>query len=60
MREFRFWYKRGPSVIVASLVTAMVCLAHAAPVQQVHRLEAGPTTVAFGYYWSEAKPVLQD
>jgi acetamidase/formamidase len=27
--------------------------------QQTHRLEAGPETVAFGYYWSEAEPVLR-
>lgn len=27
--------------------------------QQIHRLEAGPDTVAFGYYWSEAEPVLR-
>jgi acetamidase/formamidase len=25
---------------------------------KMHRLEATPATVAFGYYWSEAKPVL--
>ena len=25
----------------------------------VHRLEATPQTVAYGYYWSEAKPVLR-
>jgi acetamidase/formamidase len=25
---------------------------------QTHRLEATPATVAYGYYWSEAKPVL--
>lgn len=31
----------------------------AAPLQQTHRLEAGPSTVAFGYYWSEAEPVLR-
>src|SRR5947208_15617208 len=24
-----------------------------------HRLEATPQTVAYGYYWSEAKPVLR-
>src|ERR1700675_2523275 len=24
-----------------------------------HRLEATPATVAYGYYWSEAKPVLR-
>jgi acetamidase/formamidase len=26
---------------------------------KVHRLEATPATVAYGYYWSEAKPVLR-
>ena len=25
----------------------------------VHRLEATPSTVAYGYYWAEAKPVLR-
>jgi len=27
--------------------------------QRTHRLEATPSTVAYGYYWSEAKPVLR-
>ena len=31
--------------------------AHASA-QRTHRLEAGPDTVAWGYYWSEAEPVL--
>src|SRR6476620_6769172 len=26
---------------------------------KTHRLEATPATVAYGYYWSEAKPVLR-
>ena len=26
---------------------------------RTHRLEARPDTVAYGYYWSEAKPVLR-
>ena len=32
-----------------------------APAQgpRTHRLEATPDTVAYGYYWSEAKPVLR-
>jgi acetamidase/formamidase len=29
------------------------------PGATVHRLEATPQTVAYGYYWSEAKPVLR-
>ena len=31
----------------------------AAQSPRVHRLEATPDTVAYGYYWSEAKPVLR-
>jgi acetamidase/formamidase len=33
-------------------------IAHAQP-PQVHRLEATPATIAYGYYWSEAAPVLR-
>src|SRR6185295_2472544 len=29
------------------------------PSYRTHRLEATPSTVAYGYYWSEAKPVLR-
>src|SRR3982750_4162845 len=29
------------------------------PKPKTHRLEATPATVAYGYYWSEAKPVLR-
>jgi acetamidase/formamidase len=29
------------------------------PVPRTHRLEATPANVAYGYYWSEAKPVLR-
>jgi acetamidase/formamidase len=27
--------------------------------QRTHRLEAAPATIAYGYYWSDAKPVLR-
>jgi len=30
-----------------------------ATAQRVHQLPATPTTVAYGYYWSEAKPALR-
>ena len=30
----------------------------AAQSPRVHRLEASPSTVAYGYYWAEAKPAL--
>lgn len=38
----------------------LVCGAAALQAQngRTHRLEATPSTVAYGYYWSEAKPVL--
>src|SRR3954468_4804227 len=39
--------------ILAVIVTA------SAQSQTVHKLSATPTTVAYGYYWSEAKPVLR-
>jgi acetamidase/formamidase len=44
----------------APLVPAMLLLAVARPAtaQQTHTLLATPTTVAWGYYWSGAKPVL--
>ena len=44
---------------------ALLCLALAASASaqsgsgRTHRLEATPTTVAYGYYWSEAQPVLR-
>jgi acetamidase/formamidase len=34
------------------------CAGQPAP-SRVHRLEATPATVAYGYYWSDAKPVLR-
>ena len=49
-----------------SLLSAMVVLTAAAPFAvraqpgpKTHRLLATPDTVAYGYYWSEAKPVLR-
>jgi hypothetical protein len=39
-----------------ALLTAPV--AHAQP-PQVHRLEATPASIAYGYYWSGAPPVLR-
>ena len=45
-----------PCAGLAALLAAAV--AHAQP-PQVHRLEATPATIAYGYYWSEAAPVLR-
>jgi acetamidase/formamidase len=49
------------TIIPGSAVLAVFALTLAgqtrAPI--THRLEATPSTVAYGYYWSEAKPVLR-
>jgi acetamidase/formamidase len=48
-----------------SITCAAVSIAFAAavggqaPAPRVHRLEATPSTVAYGYYWAEAQPVLR-
>ena len=42
---------------LAALVLAS--LAGRAQTPKTHRLEATPSTVAYGYYWSEAKPALR-
>ena len=59
----------GPLALAGLLVTATLfatgpgVLAQGAQATQAgartHRLEATPATVAYGYYWSEAKPVLR-
>ena len=45
------------------VLVCLASLAAAAGAQprapKTHRLEATPNTVAYGYYWSEAKPVLR-
>jgi acetamidase/formamidase len=52
-------------VPAATVAFALVALAAGAGVARIaaqtprtHRLEATPSTVAYGYYWAEAKPVL--
>src|SRR6476646_8473203 len=43
-----------------STVVILAAILSAQPSKpRVHRLEATPQTVAYGYYWSEAKPVLR-
>ncbi|HYM23201.1 MAG TPA: acetamidase/formamidase family protein [Vicinamibacterales bacterium] len=48
--------KRGAALVVGSVIGAISVSAQSA---RVHRLEATPDTVAYGYYWSEAKPALR-
>jgi acetamidase/formamidase len=42
-----------------SVIVLAVALAAQTRGAQTHRLEVTPSTVAYGYYWSEAKPVLR-
>jgi len=48
---------RTPALAAASVL--LLAAAAYAQKPQTHRLEATPSTVAYGYYWSEAKPVLR-
>ncbi|HZF14165.1 MAG TPA: acetamidase/formamidase family protein [Thermoanaerobaculia bacterium] len=55
---------RTPALVAAAnLAYVALCTVAAtalpAPGPQTHRLEATPSTVAYGYYWSEAKPALR-
>jgi acetamidase/formamidase len=52
--------RSGTPIIPRGLLaaTALACAVASAHAQQVHKLPATPGTVAYGYYWSEAKPVL--
>lgn len=40
-------------------LVAVMTIGVPAQASRTHRLEATPGTVAYGYYWSEAKPVLR-
>jgi acetamidase/formamidase len=45
--------------VVAALAALTLAAAGDAQSPRTHRLEATPDTVAYGYYWSEAQPVLR-
>ena len=47
-----------PLLACASVVALGLMLAASAQPPKTHRLEATPSTVVYGYYWSDAKPVL--
>src|SRR5579862_9419107 len=49
---------RTPIAVTAAFITLVGFLAGQSPTPRTHRLEATPTTVAYGYYWADAKPVL--
>jgi acetamidase/formamidase len=49
-----------PSIAAASLAGAtLATAAFDAQAPRTHRLEATPGTIAYGYYWAEATPVLR-
>jgi acetamidase/formamidase len=55
-----FHARSGPrSAGALILVAALSPATSLAQAPRTHRLEATPATVAYGYYWSEAKPVLR-
>jgi hypothetical protein len=43
----------------ALLIVAVAAAIAVPQAAKTHRLEATPETVAYGYYWSEAKPALR-
>src|ERR1700704_1526862 len=47
-------------IVAASALAAVTAAAGVrAQAPKTHRLEATPATIAYGYYWSDAKPVLR-
>jgi acetamidase/formamidase len=54
-----FWFMLVRTIPAIALAIFAFSLAGQTPAPVTHRLEATPDTVAYGYYWSEAKPVLR-
>jgi acetamidase/formamidase len=50
---------RNRSVIAVVLAVVGLTLSGQTKTPKVHRLEATPATVAYGYYWAAAEPVLR-
>ncbi|HEX4498355.1 MAG TPA: acetamidase/formamidase family protein [Thermoanaerobaculia bacterium] len=46
-------------VLAAALLLTTLAPTLQAQTPKTHRLEATPDTIAYGYYWAEAKPVLR-
>jgi acetamidase/formamidase len=46
-------------LLLGCLVAAVIGISLGAQQPRTHRLEAAPSTVAYGYYWSGARPVLR-
>ncbi|MCU1336040.1 MAG: acetamidase [Bryobacterales bacterium] len=50
---------RTPIAGAAAFITFVGFVAGQSAPPRTHRLEATPATVAYGYYWADAKPVLR-
>jgi acetamidase/formamidase len=50
---------KTPLLACAGIAALGTMLAVQAQTPKTHRLEATPSTVVYGYYWSEAKPALR-
>jgi acetamidase/formamidase len=51
---------RITQLVCTGVALGTLLVAHAQPSQpKTHRLEATPSTVVYGYYWSQAQPVLR-
>jgi acetamidase/formamidase len=51
---------RIAQLVCAGVALGTLLVAHAQPSKsKTHRLEATPSTVVYGYYWSQAQPVLR-
>ena len=50
---------RIPIAAATAFITLVGSLAGQSPAPRTLRLEATPATVAYGYYWADAKPVLR-
>ena len=49
----------APFIVPCVALAAYAALSGQTRTPKTHRLEATPATVAYGYYWSEAKPALR-
>jgi acetamidase/formamidase len=47
------------STLAFALTVVGLAVVSAGPPGRIHRLAASPATVAYGYYWAEAKPALR-
>src|SRR5947209_19054763 len=50
---------RAPFLTAGALAAVASAAGVRAQAPKTHRLEATPSTVAYGYYWSDAKPALR-